>query len=405
MKTAPKHASVGNSHGSETDYGRMAEAFAASGDYQSAYEHLKRHMERMLAQEAGENARKARELEETGRNLSAIGEIGQRITNSLDEAMVLNTAYESVSALMDTEIFAIGMLDNALDIVDYRLLMEAGRRLPLAQVASDDANSFASKAVASKKAFMLGMNGARFTENAAMPGCMAESTPPLSIVCCPLALSGRVTGVIAAQSRKENAYSGRNLETMKALASYIAIALNNAQQSEELRAKAKDLELASRTDALTGLNNRRRVMEKLNEEAVRFQRNQRPFSVIICDVDHFKKVNDTYGHDCGDAVLKALADLLGWHIRKQDCLARWGGEEFLLLLPETNATGAAVLAEKLRRRVAEFEFTYAGATIPLTMTFGVAEFIRDYGVDACIVGADSALYKGKADGRNRVVIF
>lgn len=401
MKTTPIKSASGSMRGSGADFLSLAEQCAASGDYQNAYAHLRQHMELIL----DEVTLKARELEETRRNLHAIGEIGQRITNSLDAEMVLNTAYESLSALMDTEIFAIGVLDHALDIVDYRLLVEAGRRLPLMQVASDDPNSFSAKAVATKKAFMLGTNDMRFTENAAMPGSMAEGAPPRSIVCCPLTLSGRVTGVLAAQSRRENAYSERNLETVKALASYIAIALNNAQQSEELRAKAKELEFTSHTDALTGLNNRRRVMEKLSEEAVRFQRNQRPFSVIICDVDHFKKVNDTYGHDCGDAALKALTGLMQRHIRKQDCLARWGGEEFLLLLPETNAAGAAVLAEKLRRRIGEFEFSYAGAKIPLTMTFGVAEYIRDYGVDACIVGADSALYKGKTDGRNRVVIF
>lgn len=401
MKTTPDKSASGSMRGSGADFGSLAEQCAASGDYQNAYTHLQMHMERILR----ENERRALELEESGRSIRAIGEIGQRITNSLDAEMVLNTAYESLQALMDAEIFAIGVLDQALDIVDYRLLVEGGRRLPLMQVAADDANSFASRAVASKKEFMLGSNDAHFTENAAMPGCVAEGTPPRSIVCCPLTLSGRVTGVIAAQSRRENAYSERNLETVKALASYIAIALNNAQQSEELRAKAKELEFTSHTDALTGLNNRRRIMEKVNEEAVRFQRNRRPFSVIICDVDHFKKVNDTYGHDCGDAALKALAALMHQHIRKQDCLARWGGEEFLLLLPETNAAGAAVLAEKLRQRIEEFEFVYAGTKVPLTMTFGVAEYIRDYGVDACIVGADSALYKGKADGRNRVVIF
>jgi diguanylate cyclase (GGDEF)-like protein len=347
----------------------------------------------------------ALELEESHRNIRAIGEIGQRIANSPDAGTILNTVYEGVAGLMDAGIFAIGLFDDAMDIVDYRLLMEEGRRLPLFQVSAEDANSFAARVVASGREIMLGDAADHFTENVAMPGSGAMGKWPNSIICCPLSLSDRIMGVIAVQSHAAYAYSERNLETIRALACYITIALNNAQQSEELEARAKDLELASRTDVLTGLNNRRHAMEKINEECVRFQRSGRPFSIIICDIDYFKKVNDSYGHDCGDAALKALAGLLGRHIRKQDCLARWGGEEFLLLLPETNAAGAAMLAEKLRRRVEEFEFTYAGAKLPFTMTFGVAEFIRDYGVDACIVGADSALYKGKSDGRNRVVIF
>jgi diguanylate cyclase (GGDEF)-like protein len=358
-----------------------------------------------LKEKSDEIARKARELEESYRIIRTISEIGRRITNSLDVEMVLSTVYKSVDRLMDAHIFAIGLYDAAMDIVDYRLVVQDGKRQPLFQVSADDGNSVASSVVKSGKAVMLNGNDALFTENASVLGAAYEGGQPRSVICCPLTLADRVTGVIVAQSFRADAYAESNLETVKALASYIAIALNNSGQSEELKAKAEELELASRTDALTGLYNRRHAIEKIEEERIRFQRNARPFSIVICDIDLFKKVNDVYGHDCGDSVLKSLAGLLGRHIRKQDCLARWGGEEFLLLLPETNAAGAAVLAEKLRKRVEEFEFTYAGLKLPITMTFGVAEYLSEYGVDACIVGADSALYKGKNSGRNCVVTF
>jgi diguanylate cyclase (GGDEF)-like protein len=248
-------------------------------------------------------------------------------------------------------------------------------------------------------------SSAKYAENAAILGADAEGKPLRSAVCCPLMLAESVMGAILVECFRQDAYTERNFETARALASYIAIALNNARQSDELKAKAAELEQASRTDALTGLYNRRHAMEKLEEERVRFQRSARPFSIVICDIDFFKKVNDAHGHDCGDAVLKTLAGLLRRHIRGQDCLARWGGEEFLLLLPETGKEGAAVLAEKLRKRVEEHEFTYAGSKIPVTMTFGVAEYAGDYDIDAAIVGADGALYKGKNGGRNRVVVF
>ena len=317
---------------------------------------------------------------------------------------VLSLIYESVGKLMDADVFAVGLYDGAMDVVDYKMIIQDSKRQPLFQTSADDAGSIASSVIKSGREVMLNDSEILFTENVSLQST-AGGSRPRSVICCPLKLSDSITGVIVVQSDRSGAYSEKNLETVKALASYVAIALNNSRQSDELKAKAEELELASRTDALTGLYNRRHVLEKIEEERIRFQRNTRPFSIVICDIDFFKKVNDVYGHDCGDAVLKSLASLMNKHIRKQDCLARWGGEEFLLLLPETNAAGASVLAEKLRKRVEEYEFAYAGLKLPITMTFGVAEYISEYGIDACIVGADSALYKGKNSGRNCVVTF
>ena len=358
-----------------------------------------------LRQKTEELERKAWELEESYRNIKAISEIGQKITNTLDVELILNTIFESVNGLMDAGFFAIGIYDEVMGIVDYKIVVQNSRPRPLFQVSVDDGRSIASAVVRTGKELMLGNAEALFTENAASYSKPDDCEKPKSTICCPLLLVDRITGVILVQSCRQNAFTERNLETVKALASFIAIALNNSRQSGELKAKARELELASRTDPLTGLFNRRHLLEKIEEERVRYQRNTRPFSVIICDIDHFKKVNDVYGHDCGDAVLKAIAGLLGRLIRKQDCLGRWGGEEFLLLLPETAAEGATVLAEKLRKRVEEHEFVYVGLKLPITMTFGVAQYNNDYGIDACIVGADSALYKGKSNGRNCVVTF
>lgn len=358
-----------------------------------------------LIRKSGELELKARELEESYRNIRAISEIGQRITNTLDFELVMSTIFDSISALMNVNIFAIGLYDNAMGIIDYKIILENSRPKPLFQVSMDDSRSIASAVIRTGRELMLGDSDSMFTENVAINTGDKCCYLPKSSICCPLTLTEEIVGVLLVQSCHRDAYTDRNLETIKALASFIAIALNNSRQSEELKAKARELELASRTDPLTGLFNRRHLMEKIEEERLRYKRSSRPFSVIICDIDFFKKVNDMYGHDCGDAVLKSLANLLGRHIRKQDCLGRWGGEEFLILLPETNSEGAATLAEKLRKRIEEYEFNYAGMKLPITMTFGVAQYNDEYGVDACIVGADSALYKGKSNGRNCVVVF
>jgi len=173
-----------------------------------------------------------------------------------------------------------------------------------------------------------------------------------------------------------------------------------------LRALAPEGELdgsMALTDPLTGLLNRRSMEQRLREAVQAFQRTGRPFSVIMADVDHFKRINDVHGHEAGDGVLRAVAALLGARLRGHDALARWGGEEFLLLLPETDLAAACDVADRLRA-AAEAELGHgAGFGQSVTLTFGVSVFDRPMRVAACLKQADDALYAGKAGGRNRVV--
>jgi diguanylate cyclase (GGDEF)-like protein len=157
------------------------------------------------------------------------------------------------------------------------------------------------------------------------------------------------------------------------------------------------------TDPLTGLLNRRRMDERLTEEQLRFERTGRAFGVILADVDHFKAINDSHGHAAGDKVLRAVATLLGEGLRGQDAAARWGGEEFLLLLPDTHQGGARDVADRLRHSVEARLGELSGLGRPVTMTFGVAAFAGASSLEACLKSADAAMYAGKNAGRNRVV--
>lgn len=165
------------------------------------------------------------------------------------------------------------------------------------------------------------------------------------------------------------------------------------------------LEKISRKDPLTNISNRRDILEKIEYETIRFERNKKSFCIVMGDIDHFKSVNDTYGHECGDYVLKELVNAIVASIRKQDIVGRWGGEEFILLLPETQIDGGKVAAEKIRRKIAHKEFIYNNKRIPITITFGISEYSNDKDIDGCIKEADTALYKGKNKGRNRVEVF
>lgn len=154
------------------------------------------------------------------------------------------------------------------------------------------------------------------------------------------------------------------------------------------------------TDALTGLHNRRKLDEILQEESDRSQRYQYAFSCILLDIDDFKKVNDTFGHLVGDEVLIGIAQILKNNLRKTDLPGRWGGEEFLILLPQQNIRTATTLAEKLRKAVACSNLPEVGS---ITSSFGVAEFQSDDSVVSFIARADECLYLAKAKGKNKVV--
>ena len=157
-------------------------------------------------------------------------------------------------------------------------------------------------------------------------------------------------------------------------------------------------------DGLTGLFNRRYLEETLDREVNRTRRSGRSFSLIISDIDHFKKFNDTHGHEAGDAVLKAVASLLQAKLRVADIACRFGGEEFVLILPEAFLADALLKAESLRAAVQALLLQYAGKDLgPVTLSLGVACF-PEHGPNAEVImrSADDALYRAKHAGRNRV---
>jgi two-component system cell cycle response regulator len=175
-------------------------------------------------------------------------------------------------------------------------------------------------------------------------------------------------------------------------------------QNEQLREVAFRLDQLSKTDALTELYNRRCMMEKLAEEANRYKRNRKPFSLIIADIDDFKKVNDTYGHDCGDYIIKKIAQTLTESVRDIDVAGRWGGEEFLILLPETTVEGALVLAERIQSRVSRSGWLYNQTIIRASLTLGVAMYNGETGIDEVVKKADRVLYEGKNNGKNCIKV-
>ena len=179
---------------------------------------------------------------------------------------------------------------------------------------------------------------------------------------------------------------------------YYALALVNLRLREMLR-------IESIHDPLTGLYNRRHMEAALEREVHRSQRHQTSVSILMFDIDHFKAFNDTYGHEAGDAVLRGIGGVLKCNSRREDIACRYGGEEFLLILPDTTLEDATKRAEHLLKKVRQHNFVYQEKTLSVTISIGVAAYpLHGPGIHSPVNTADAALYQAKEDGRNQIVV-
>lgn len=222
---------------------------------------------------------------------------------------------------------------------------------------------------------------------------MASLWPSLIV---PLKAKGIINGIIILGDQIMGAgFDDGEKEYIQNIAVLAAIAINNAFLFE-----------MTTTDMMTKLRMKHYFYTVLMEKMEQSTLAGKPLSVIMTDIDHFKIFNDTYGHSCGDVVLKRVAQLIQTHIRANDVAARYGGEEFCVLLPDTDLTGAGIIAERIRKAVASTATEYEGQTLSVAISLGVAQFdlARDLSGKSLIDRADKALYRSKQEGRNRVTL-
>lgn len=218
----------------------------------------------------------------------------------------------------------------------------------------------------------------------------------VSMICVPLMIKRRVIGVVSLTTRKtDHVFDQDDLELVVLMSAHISLAMENNRLYE-----------ISVLDGLTSLYNRRYLEQRLSKEVAYSRRYKKPLTIFMLDIDFFKRLNDTYGHQAGDHVLRKVGDLLMKALREYDIVARYGGEEFSIILPTTPKAKGASIAERLRASVAESKFQHRDRTIPVSVSIGVSSFPEDASSpEGLVSAADKALYRAKEAGRNQVSVW
>ena len=346
-----------------------------------------------------ENVRLYEEAVKAAKRLAGIYKVSQLITANLKPEEVYRAIHKATIELMNPDAFILSLYDEEEKLIHDVYFVDHG--IPQKVISRPLGQGFSRRILKEKKTIMyndFSLNMLSKTK-AVLVGEEKDPTMVRSLIIVPLKLGKKVKGIISAQSYRGDAFTEEDKETLELLAATAVIALENARLFSEVQ------ELAL-TDSLTRIFNRRRFFDLAEQEFDRSRRYDRPFSLIMFDIDHFKKVNDTYGHSVGDVVLQRVAEICKGALRDVDIIARYGGEEFVILLPETTATEAQLMAERLRQLMARSTMEIAAIKIDITLSFGVVEIDKDCkNIEELLDRSDQALYHSKNAGRNCVSIW
>lgn len=328
-------------------------------------------------------------------HLATFNEIGKTLTSSINIKEILNIVMEKISILLQPKNWSLLLLDEDTDELRFEIAIGDGAdkiknlRLKIGEGVAGW--------VAREKQPLLVPDTSKDPRFSKKADKISKFTTR-SIICVPLITRGKCLGVIELINKAEDgAFGPEDLVLLTTMADYTAIAIENAR----FLAKIQELTI---TDDLTKLYNQRFLQSRLEYELERARRFNYSLSLIFLDLDHFKKINDTYGHLNGSKLLKEVSKIISALIRTTDMACRYGGDEFLILLPETSKKNAASIAEKLRAAICEHIFlTEEGINAVLSGSFGVASFPSDaHNKNELIQKADHAMYRVKNTTRNAV---
>jgi len=356
--------------------GRLEESLRQGLDVRRSFLQVRELSDKLKIANA-ELARERDSLRRWNQNLVLVNDLSQSFAGTLDAAEIVRMVGARLVAMLNLDVLGIGWLSPRRAWVHAR--PDADARL-----------------IEQTRAALLrdGDGVARRTSDA---DASAEPSAPGAMVEVPLRVAQEPVGLMRLQRGSDEPFDPHQIELLKAVTTSLALALRNAEAHLLLQSQAL-------TDGLTNLLNRRAFTNILTREFREAERYKTPLCLLMLDVDHFKSVNDRFGHPVGDRLLHDVATLIGQAIRTVDIATRYGGEEFAIILPRTDVPQAQVLANRIRMMLAQQAFLADGVRVELTVSMGIAQVPdpRIATVDGLVAAADEALYQAKAHGRNRI---
>jgi diguanylate cyclase (GGDEF)-like protein len=395
-------------------YKILSEVYKKEGDYKSAIEALELYHKYdkelfnkqsnlwLIKLQDNQIKREAETYKSLYKEIALISSIGKKITSDLNMTKVLKSLYDEVKKIINLDVLGILLYKEEYGTVDCSYFMEDGKKINVGEISINDENSYITYCIRNKESIIINDDEKEYVKY--IPNRIfkqkSNCTLPKSLIYCPLIVGDKVNGVLSIQCYKRNMYSLDDLNKVKILASYLAIAIENSRLF-------KEVEFFATHDYLTGCLNRKVILEKGEKAFYRLNRYGEKFSIIMGDVDNFKTINDNFGHLVGDKVLSTVANTIKRNIRTSDYVGRYGGEEFLIILPHTDVVGAASLAERIRSEIASIDIDInCNEILNISISLGLFQFEeRMESFELGIAAADKALYKSKRLGKNKVEIY
>ncbi|MBF9014458.1 MULTISPECIES: diguanylate cyclase [unclassified Oceanispirochaeta] len=387
-----------------------AEIFEQKGDFQKALhssKEIQKINEKLRSTEVLHSVFKQekRELQEQNHRLQLVSTIGQELVSTLDLGKILNLIYAQMNVLMPVDLLSISTVKG--NEINVKFTLNKGERIEPFTLHKEDTDSIIAWCVRNKQeVFVRSINAdaSKYVRNL-KPMKGNENNLLESVICIPLLHLGELEGVLTVEGKNPNSYNSQDLDNLRALASYVGIAIRNAMQTEQMTELNKLLKYQSSVDSLTGLVNRREFLRQSKNILRVCRRNNFPISLAMIDLDHFKIVNDSYGHHAGDEVLKAFGSLLDDYFKRPlDCVGRYGGEELIILSGNFPAAEAAARVELVREEFSTVEFKSGDNTFNVNFSCGIygeipTEDSSDH-LNRITALADKYLYRAKEEGRN-----
>ena len=344
-----------------------------------------------------DNATHYQEVLESARLRDTIYLIGQEINARLNSEQVYETIFHTLEKVIPFDVMFISFIDYSIESHQIRYFRDKAKEQLGEPFSIGISEGLSSRVIKSGKTFRCNNSELReqLLENGSFPDAFGNS-----MIFVPLIRDQKVVGILSVQAQIANQFNSYQLTLLELIAPYVASALENSVLFSRI-------ETLAITDELSGVFNRHYFNKTLKREFERSQRYKRPLSLLIMDIDNFKEINDHYGHICGDEVVHQFGELFKKHVRESDIIARFGGDEFAVIMPETTSKQAQLVAEKFENLCNKYEFVFQENELKVTASIGVAEVdhVSDMKPEDLIHKADYAMYQAKKRGRNQIFIY